>query len=111
MEQLPMEDLDELIGAKGGGGGGSGANGDPEVTVGASGVLTGSATTERVRSRAKRSGTSGDDASADEVGEALRWAEANIPGLDDEDVDALANVRAGEDEQAQLLRTELSKLN
>ena len=102
MEQLPTEDLGDI------------AMEDIEGAVGAtSAVLSGSVTTDRVRSRSKRGASAGGDAAADEAAEALKWAEQNIPGLDDEDVDALAAgaAHAADDEQAQLIRTELSKLN
>ena len=94
-----MEDLGEINGA------------DPEVAIGASGVLTGSAATERMRSRSKRSSGGADEPAADEAAEALRWAEENIPGLEEEDVDALTTRGGEDDEQARLIRTELSKLN
>ena len=84
---------------------------EPELAIGASGVLTGSAATERMRSRAKRNGSGADEPAADEAAEALRWAEENIPGLDEEDVDAINNTRGADDEQARLIQTELSKLN
>ena len=72
------------------------------------GVVSGSISTERVRSRAKPR-TPAPDEAVDEAAEALRWAEENIPGLDEEDVDML--VGKTDDEQARLIRTELSKLN